>query len=332
MTDNIWVNAMRYLQAMTEGQNRKQLGRLILFTILWLTLLILSVKVSAALATQSLSLMAESLQTLLTSFSTLLSLLRIKTPKHLRGPSAYSHSKRETVVTFVLVAVLGFVGLNVLITAGQQLAVIIQGQILVFPARVSLPLIELLGVVVVTSLGLAILGLYQAKVLRNPALRFNASQLLRDVLLTLLLIAGLLGVWSGLVWLDAVLAILLVVLAVGSCWQVVRWQLPLLVQQTAIAPEVLAQIVRQVGGVSHCYQIQSRGLVGRLVQVQMRLIVHPDFTGFTSLIVERVEAAIQERFDPVQVTLYIDDDLIESTPLNLYALMPDVKSQEESHS
>jgi divalent metal cation (Fe/Co/Zn/Cd) transporter len=133
------------------------------------------------------------------------------------------------------------------------------------------------------------------------------------------------GVWVGWVWLDAVLAILLVLLALGSCWQIVNWQLPLLVEQSAIAPEALAQIVREVGGVSHCYQIQSKGLVGRFVQVQMRIIVHPDFTSFTSLILERIETTIQERYGSVQVTLSIDDDLTDSTPENRFALMPDVK-------
>ena len=319
------VNAIRYLQAMTEGQNREQISRLILFTILWLTLFILSVKVSAAWATRSLSLMAESLQTLLTSFSVLLSLLRTKAPKRARRPSTYGHSKRETVITLLLVAVLGFAGLNLLIMSIQQLVITISGETLTFPANVSLPLIQLLSVVVVTSLGLAILGLYQAKVLSNTPLRFNATQLLKDVLLTILLIVGLMGVWVGWVWLDAVLAILLVLLALGSCWQIVNWQLPLLVEQSAIAPEALAQIVREVGGVSHCYQIQSKGLVGRFVQVQMRIIVHPDFTSFTSLILERIETTIQERYGSVQVTLSIDDDLTDSTPENRFALMPDVK-------
>ncbi|HEY9632183.1 MAG TPA: cation transporter [Coleofasciculaceae cyanobacterium] len=319
------VNAIRYLQAMTEGQNREQISRLILFTILWLTLFILSVKVSAAWATRSLSLMAESLQTLLTSFSVLLSLLRTKAPKRARRPSTYGHSKRETVITLLLVAVLGFAGLNLLIMSIQQLVITISGETLTFPANVSLPLIQLLSVVVVTSLGLAILGLYQAKALSNTPLRFNATQLLKDVLLTILLIVGLMGVWVGWVWLDAVLAILLVLLALGSCWQIVNWQLPLLVEQSAIAPEALAQIVREVGGVSHCYQIQSKGLVGRFVQVQMRIIVHPDFTSFTSLILERIETTIQERYGSVQVTLSIDDDLTDSTPENRFALMPDVK-------
>lgn len=317
------------MESVNKRQNRVQVGRLILLTSLWLTLFILSVKVSAAWTTRSLSLMAESLYTLLTSFSTLLSLLTMTAPERLRRSSAYGHGKRETILTFLLVAFFGFAGLNLLIWSGQQLVVVTQGEKLAFPAHVSLALIQLLGLVVITSLGLAFFSIYNGRVLNNVALRFNAGQLLNDSLLTILVVGGLLGVWRGLIWLDMVLAIILVLLSMGSCWQVVSWHLPLLVQQTAIAPEALAQIARQVGGIKHCYKIQSRGLVGRLVYVQMNLIVHPQVRGVTSLIVQRLEGEIRERFGPVQVTFHIDEDLTELVTLNHSGMILEVNRNNE---
>jgi cation diffusion facilitator family transporter len=324
MTDNVEENLTCYLPAMTEGENRDQVSRLILFTTLWLTLFILSVKVSAGWATRSLSLLAESLHTLLTAFSTFLSLLRITTSEHPTERLVSSHGKRETLITFLLIAFLGFAGLNLLGMSGQQLAVATQREMLIFPIRVNLPLMQLLTVVVVSSLIWALLGIYQAKVLSNLALRFNAIQLLKDVWLTFLVLIGLLAVWWGWVWMDVILAILLVVLAMRSCWQIVSWQLPHLIQQTAIAPEVLAQIVHQVGGIIHCYKIQSRGIVGRLVYIQMHLIVHPDFSEVTSVIIERIEQVIQERYGPAQVTFYIDDDFGELITFNNSNLTPEV--------
>ncbi|MGB7444705.1 MAG: cation transporter [Coleofasciculaceae cyanobacterium] len=307
---------------MTEGQNRAKTGRLILLITLWVTLLILSIKVSAAWATRSLSLMAESLHTLLTSFSTLLSLLTIVVPDQRRQRSVYGHGKRETTVTLLFVAFLGFAGLNLLAMSTQHLATFNQGEALNLDTRATLPLIQLLGVVVVTSLGLALLDIYEAKVLSNRVLRFNANQLLKDVWLTILVLGGLVGVWLwDLAWLDAVLAVLLVILAMGSCWKILNWHLPLFVKQTAIAPEMLARIASQVRGVTHCYQIQSRGMVGRLVYVQMHLIVHPDFAGVRNLIAQQIERLIQERYGPAQVALYIDD-FAEQPSLSQYYLMP----------
>lgn len=85
-------------------------------------------------------------------------------------------------------------------------------------------------------------------------------------------------------------------------------------QQSAIAPDVLAQIARHVGGVTHCYRIRSKGIVGRMVYVQMYLILHPDFREVTATIAERIEVAIQERFGPVKVTFYIEEDVIMQQP------------------
>lgn len=318
-------------QAMTEGQNRTQVVRLILFTSLWLMLLILSVKVSAAWSARSLSLMAESLHTLITSVSTFLSLLTIKAYRS-NGSSIYGQGKREVIITFLLIAVLGFASINVMVLSVQQLISEAQGKPLTFPVRVGWPLMQVLGALVFTSLGLAIFGLYRGRALSHPALRFNAGQLFKDVFLTLVVVGGLLGVWWGIVWLDVLLAIVLVLLAVGSCWQVISWQFPLMVEQTAIAPEVLAQIARQVGGVTHCYHIRSRGLVGRFVYVQMHLIVHPDLAGLTSLIAQRIEAAIQERYGPVQVTFFIDDDMTASATFIHSSQNTDVNGKNDSQS
>lgn len=105
---------------MTEGQNQTQGGRLILFTTLWLTLFVLSIEVSAAWATRSLSLMAESLHILLTSLSTFLSVLKITAPTRLRGSPIYGHGKRETIITFLVVAFLCFMGLKVKVTPRQR--------------------------------------------------------------------------------------------------------------------------------------------------------------------------------------------------------------------
>jgi hypothetical protein len=92
---------------------------------------------------------------------------------------------------------------------------------------------------------------------------------------------------------------------------------------------VIAQIARQVGGVTHCYQIQSQGIVGRFVYIQMHLIIHPEFANSTSLIAARIENLIQERYSPVQVTFYIDDPSIELTTGSKSSLSPEVNRKND---
>lgn len=239
----------------------------------------------------------------------------------------YGHGKQETAIAFLLVAVLGFAGFNLLIMSVHRIIATMQGELLLSSVQISFPLVLLLGLVVVISLGLAFLGLYQGKRLNHSALRFNSSQLLKDAGLTLAVLIGLLGMLWGWDWLDMFLTFLLVPLAVANFWRIVYWQLPLLVEQTAIAPEVLAQIAYQAGGVTQCSQIQSRGIVGRLVYVQMHLILHPEFRGITSVILERIERTIQKQFGAVQITFYIDDDSLEFTNSNYTSFNFDITDQ-----
>jgi len=292
---------------MTKGLNRYQASRQVLFATLWLTLFVLSVKVSAGWATRSLSLLAESLHTLITSFSTLLSLLAVTARDHPGGREVYGHSKQETIATLLFVALLGFASLNLFTLSCQQLIAQLQGGTLLFPVRASLPLIKLVSVVALTSIGLAFLTFYKAKLLNSFILRFNARQQLKDIGLMLIVLLGLIAAFWGFIWLDLLMTIVLVIFASISAWHVLNRQLPLLIQQTAIAPEVLAKIAREAGGVTHCYQIRSRGVVGRLVYIQMRLILHPDYRSVAPLITQRIDQAIRDRYGSVQVKLYIDE-------------------------
>lgn len=314
---------------MTEAQNRYRASRAILFLTLWLTLFVFSVKISAGWMTRSLSLLAESLHALIASFSTLLSLLALKSPEAAARREFWGHSRRESALALLLAGILGFAGLNLLATAIIQLVGIVQTGMVLFPLQASFPLIHIVGLVTAISLILALVAIYQAKVLHSPLLRFNANLQLQDVGLTLLVLAGLFGVLWGIVWLDLLLAMILVVLAADSFWRTVQWQLPLLVENTAIAPEVLAQIAQQIGGVTRCLEVRSRGVVGQMVYVEMHLVLHPEFLGVSSLIAERIEASIRDRYGPVQTTFYMDEFAPESAYMYNSSRIPEINDKSD---
>ena len=293
---------------MTEAYSRRRASHQVLLATLWLTLLVLAVKVWAGWAAKSLCLLAESMHTLIDGFSTLLSLLAIAAPGRLSGREVIGHGRVESTGMLLLVAFLGFAGFSLFGVASQQLEAITRNVAEPFDVTMSLPLIQLLGVVMAVHLCLAFFERYEARVLESGVLRLNAAHMLQDSWLSLVVLVGLVGIWRGYLWLDPLLAILLVLAAVRSCWRVLNWQLPLLLRQIAIAPEVLAQIARQVEGVTHCYRVQSRGIVGRYVFVEMHLILHPEFTGAARVIAERVEGAIRECYGPVQAIIHIDSE------------------------
>ncbi|MBW4419234.1 MAG: cation diffusion facilitator family transporter [Myxacorys californica WJT36-NPBG1] len=297
---------------MSEVKHPRTVSRQILLVTLWLTLLILAVKVGAGWSTRSLALLAESLHTLIDGFSAVLSLIALSaSPQRPSGREVWGHGRLETALALLLVGFLGFACLSLLGLSIEQL--ITSPSLLMMPSvKMRFSLIIILAVVFLGSLALAYFQRRLAKTLDSSLLRLNANQILRDAWLTFLLLIGLVGVWRGYHWLDPLMTIALVVTALLSCWRVLNWQLPLVVRQMAIAPEAIAQLVRQVQGVTHCYGIQSRGIVGRQVFVELRMTVHPEFVAMSPWIMEQIEGRIRECYGPVQVLIHIDE--IEDDP------------------
>ncbi|MGF1497678.1 MAG: cation diffusion facilitator family transporter [Elainellaceae cyanobacterium] len=290
---------------MTELDDRRWASYRVLLAALWLTLLMVGIKIWAAWATGSLSLLAEALHTLLDSFSLVLSLVAIAAPPPLIAYNIWSHGRREAAFFLSLVALLGFAGVTILMLALQRLH-----QRLGLPDTVnaSPPLIQLLGVVIAINICLVIFERYEAGILASPLLRLSAIQGLRSVWLTSLVLLGLLGVQYGLAWLDPLIAVGLVLLLASHCWRIINRQLPFLVKQVAIAPEALAQLAQQVDGVMKCRWVRSQGLVGRFTWVELGLVLQPEFPGISRQICQQLEARIRERYGPVRVVIHLEGD------------------------
>jgi cation diffusion facilitator family transporter len=291
---------------MSEVKNPRRVSRQVLLVTLWLILLMLAVKVGAGWSTRSLSLLAESLHTMIDGFSAVLSLIALSSPNRPSGREIWGHGRLESALALLLVGFLGFASLSLLGLSVDQL-IAAPNLATMPPVKMRFSLIVILAVVFLASVGLAYFQRRLAKMLESSLLRLNANQILRDAWLTFLLLIGLVGVWRGYHWLDPLMTIAMVAMAALSCWRVLNWQLPLFVRQMAIAPEAIAQIVRQVQGVTHCYQIQSRGIVGRQVFVEMRLMVHPEFLAESPWIMEQIEGLIREYYGPVQVLIHLDE-------------------------
>ena len=291
---------------MPEAKNPKGVSRQILLLTLWLTLLMLAVKVGAGWATRSLSLLAESLHTVIDGFSTVLSLIAISSPNRQSGREVWGHGRLETTLALLLVALLGFACFSLLGLSLQQLMVTPM-LTAIPPVKMELSLIGLLTIVFLASVGLAYFERKIGRSIESSILKLNARQILEDSWLTFALLVALLGIWRGYHWLDPIMTIVMVVTAAISCWRVLNWQLPLMVRQMAIAPEAIGQIVRQLQGVTHCCEVRSRGIVGRQVFVEMRIALHPEFVGMSGWIIEQIEAEIRNHYGPVQVMVYVDE-------------------------
>lgn len=293
---------------MADRQDRYFISRSVLWATLWLTILLLGAKVWTGWEFQSLGLLAQSLHTDLAAFSLLFSWLAATSPDRPTGEEIYGHGKRETflVLFFTVSFVVAWLGLAFFCL--QQLAAIWNQASLPFPVRANLPLLQFSGLFLVATLGLALLDRIQARVCRYPILRFNAEQLFRDAGLMLLTLVSAIGVWWGEPLFDSIAAAILLVLALEGFWRVLIWHFPLLVEQTAIAPEVLERTILKIDGVTKCYNIKSRGLIGRFVYLSMSLILESGDRQLAPQVARKIEQVLRQRYGPIQITCTIETD------------------------
>lgn len=294
----------------TEPQGRRWASHRILLVGLWLTLMMLAVKVWVGWATRSLSLASEALHTLVTSFSLLLSVLALSVPYSAKR-EPWGHTRLESSLTLLLVGFLGAAYCFLVGIAVEQIGFL--GGTSATPVYLNSVVLQLLAGVTVVSLGLSIMGYYQAQLLENSMLRFSFSQAFQDAGLMLLVLIGLIAVKLGFLWLDPVLAVLVLLVASFNVWRIVNWQLPSMMRQVAIAPEAIIRTARRIEGILHCYGIQTRGIVGRMVYVEMRLILHPECTSVAPTIVQRLERLITQQYGPAKINIHVDQELPGAT-------------------
>jgi divalent metal cation (Fe/Co/Zn/Cd) transporter len=275
--------------------------RSLLWVSLWLTLLLLAVKILSGLAMGSLSLMAQALQTLVCGFSLVLAAIVQHRAQDLEDRSLGGHGRLEASLAFLVVAFLGFVCLTLLGMALYELDAQAHHHSPALLLNLQGGPVLLLCGLWAMGLGLACLEQAQSKRLHVKELgaiaryRFQDSAMQAVILFTLVL-AG-----QGYAWLDPLMALVSLAVAVGSCTLVLRRQLPLMLQQMAVAPEALAATIHQVEGITRCVSIRSQGLVGRSLIVEVQLILHPEFLSIAPELFTRVEAAIRERYGPATV-------------------------------
>ncbi len=299
------------LSAMSRSGHQRRMSYRLLLMVLWATLLLFAVELTAGWVSHSLCLLAESLHTLIDVFSTLLGLIAVASPQRTLGREIWGHGRGEAAGALILSAVLGFAGISITLIAFGQFESLLQTSRGAFQAEVTLPLIILMWTMVALMMIAVLVAAYQSRSIHSLALKLNTQHIVADAWVTLIVLIGLIAISRGYSWVDPLLSIILVTLAVRSLWQMLQGQLPMLLKPTAIAPEAIAQIACQVEGVIRCTRILSRGMVGRQVWIELHLALHPEFMVIANTIGERVERSLREQYGPVRAQIWLDQTYSE---------------------
>lgn len=283
------------------NDNRLQVKRVLLVALavnISMTLL----KLVLGLLTGSLAVLADAMHSATDGFSSLLGLLTngLSDPEPDRD-HPYGHHKYEAIGALAIAAFILFTAFEILQTAVDRLRAGLQ------PLRLEGQELWLLLMVLGFNILLASYERSEGRRLGSQLLKADAAHTSSDVWTTAVVLVGLSGaVWLKLPWLDVALAIPLCLLLVRACWTVLRTNLPLLVDQIAIAPEAIHQVAMDVPGVLNCHDIASRGVLGQQVFIDMHMVVDANDLPTAHRITELVEEHLESRFGRVRCTIHLE--------------------------
>lgn len=246
--------------------NRAKVRQVLLITLI-LNLLVMGLKAGVGIRIGSLSLQADALHSVTDSANNILGLIanRFSSPKPDRE-HPYGHQKFEAVGALGIAAFLAIACFEIVQGAIER---IWKGGT---PVEVSGPELWIILIVLGINIFVAYYERRVGKRIGSPILIADAYHTMSDIWITITVMVGLIGIWLGniwnlsqLQWLDVILAFPVAILVFVSGKEVIKENLPWLVDEMAIPPEKIHKIVMQVPGVINCHDIASRGVVGRQV-------------------------------------------------------------------
>jgi cation diffusion facilitator family transporter len=289
--------------------NRSQVRRVLWLTLV-LNLFVMTLKFSLGVATGSLSLQADALHSVTDSVNNILGLVtnRFSSPKPDRE-HPYGHQKFEAIGALGIAAFLGIACFEILRGAVEKIFFTTDAA----AAKIAPTELWLLLVILGVNIFVAFYERSVGRKVNSPILIADAKHTMSDIWVTIIVMVGLIGMWQAetwnlpqLLWLDVILAFPVALLVFYSGWEVISENLPWLVDEMAIAPEAIHDVVIEVPGVMSCHDIASRGMLGRQVFIEMHLIVNTDDLVVAHQITERIEDVLAQRFGTVRVLIHVE--------------------------
>lgn len=289
-----------HARAAHRGSRTREIRNL-LATILGLNLLVAVAKIVIGLASNSLSMTADGIHSLMDGASNVVGLVGIAASARPPDPNhPYGHRRFET-ITSLGIAVF-------LLLALQQ---ILQGAWNRWQSgdepEVSGINFAVMVAAIGISLGVTIWERRAGKRLDSSILLADARHTASDVMISVSVIIGLILIQAGYPLADLLLAILIAGAIAWAAWQIIRDAALTLSDVAVHSPTDIDRAARTVAGVQGVHNVRTRGGDG-MTWVDMHIQVDPgmavdDAHEISSNVASRVE---QEVGQPADVTVHIE--------------------------
>lgn len=268
----------------------KQSIQRVLWQILVLNILVAIGKIVVGVLTGAIALIADGVHSSFDGASNVIALIAQRIagqPPDDDHP--YGHERFETLATLAIGGLL-------LLTAWELLKVGLGrlrsgGEPTLHPAQF---------VVLIATLAINIfVTIYErraAKRLHSELLAADAAHTGSDVWVSLSVLASLIGVGLGLVWLDAVVALLIVGVIVRVAWQIVQRTSTVLVDAAPLPADVIEKAIDGTPGVAKVIRARSRGSQDAIhvdLDVEVAPVINAEAAHF---ITDSLRERIQEAF------------------------------------
>ena len=285
---------------MTETTHRdNQVRRVILIEGL-ANLLVLVAKTVVGLSTGSMAILADAIHSLSDLTNNIIAWIVIhfsSLPADREHP--YGHRKLETLAVFILASILVVLAFELALNAiNKEYAEVVSSGI-----ELIIMLCVLIINIVVTS--------WQrmwAKRLDSDILHADATHTFADVLITGTVIVGWQLSAMGYAWVDRLCALGVALLIFYLAYGLFRRAIPVLIDEYAIDPVELSQLIKPLPGVKKVYKIRSRW-VGKTRAVDLVVSVDSALsTEESHAIADSIESQIENHFGATDISIHIEPE------------------------
>ena len=285
---------------MTETTHRdNQVRRVILIEGL-ANLLVLVAKTVVGLSTGSMAILADAIHSLSDLTNNIIAWIVIhfsSLPADREHP--YGHRKLETLAVFILASILVVLAFELALNAiNKEYAEVVSSGI-----ELIIMLCVLIINIVVTS--------WQrmwAKRLDSDILHADATHTFADVLITGTVIVGWQLSAMGYAWVDRLCALGVALLIFYLAYGLFRRAIPMLIDEYAIDPVELSELIKPLPGVKKVYKIRSRW-VGKTRAVDLVVSVDSALsTEESHAIADSIESQIENHFGATDISIHIEPE------------------------
>ncbi|HMH55223.1 MAG TPA: cation diffusion facilitator family transporter [Gemmatimonadales bacterium] len=289
------------MPSVADSREKSSGVRRVLAGILVANIVVVVIKFTVGLDTNSLAVFGDALQSSVDSANNLIGIVVVRVAA--KAPDEdhpYGHAKFETLGALLIALLLA---LSIFELVRGAVARLMSGAP---PLNVSGTALALLVFTLAVNVGVVWFETRAARRLRSDLLLADALHTRTDVFITLGVLGGLALARAGLAWADPALALIVAVLVGRAGYQILRRAIPSLVDERAFDQTTIQRVAEGVDGVMSAYAIRSRhGGDRRFAELTIAVDGRADVAS-AHRIADQVEGRLRDSLHLDEVTVHVE--------------------------